>query len=189
MGARFYRIATASPLPTQSRSSGRIINKPIMWGTMVSWMWPFSLSLAIGFVGCGGETVHVCEQIDQLQCGTDGCGNPLSPFCRSGLWVCPTIPFVTGCSTDASSVDAGAPIRGAVSCPDHSGYCLPGMFCEATLDDLACAPVPMDCSAAPTCPCLLSNAMQDNLCPGESYLCNDNFPSETKSFWISCAPP
>jgi hypothetical protein len=88
-------------------------------------------------------------------CGTDGCGNSLSPACTSGLWTCPPVSVGSACALDAgwdgaTGPDVGTPGLG-VPCPVYSdasvpSRCLEGMLCtQDQASPAACIPMPAVC--------------------------------------------
>jgi hypothetical protein len=124
----------------------------------------------------GDALLNGCGPLDPtlMTCGTDGCGNPVSPICRFALWVCPPIPC--GCSTDASSpVEAAS---GPVGFACGSGTCPSNTFCQDPFGTIpgACIPFPLECKNTPytpsaTCACLERRVALDKVCRPNRFLC------------------
>jgi hypothetical protein len=130
-----------------------------------------------------------CGPLDpELACGSDHCGNAVSPVCRPALWVCPPIP--PDCSNDGSAGDASP---GPVGFACGSGSCPPGTFCQDPVGTIpgACIPFPSECKRTPstpseTCACLERRAAQDKVCRPNRYLCP--YPtSDLSALHVGCA--
>jgi hypothetical protein len=149
-----------------------------------------ALVLALGTADCGGEVASYkipseddaatdaaaasCGPLDPaLTCGTDPCGNAISPVCMATLWLCPLIPLE--CAADAALGD-GSAVPGVFEC--GAGSCPHGTFCQDPVgtDPGACIPFPLECKRTPntpsaTCACLERRAAQDKICRPDHFVC------------------
>lgn len=151
----------------------------------------WALVLALGATACGGklasddgpseddaateaEPTVSCSALDPtLSCGTDPCGDTVSPVCRAALWICPLI--ASECAADAATGD-GSASTGGFEC--GTGKCPRGTFCQDPVgtDPGACIPVPLECKRTPntpaaTCACLERRAAQDKICRPDHFVC------------------